>query len=187
MDEKSHQPSVIIGLGNPGKKYEYTRHNVGYLVVKAFAGTLGWIFKEEKRFDGWVAKDKWDEKFLHLILPGTYMNESGRCVRAYLDFYKLTPADIIVINDDVELPFGEIRLRLRGGAGGHNGLKSIANSLGTQDYMRLKIGVGKDLQKRTLADYVLDAFKPEEFALLPALVERGANMVKDLVFSKRCE
>lgn len=182
MDDKSCRPSVVIGLGNPGKKYEFTRHNIGYLVVKAIADSLGWTFKEEKRFNGWVAKDKCGDHVLHLAMPNTYMNESGRCVRAYLDFYKLTAADILVVSDDVELPFGEVRLRQKGGSGGHNGLKSIAAHLGTQEFMRLKMGVGKDVQRGDLADYVLDAFKPEEFILLPAFVEKGSGIVKEQVF-----
>ena len=181
MDEKLIKKSVIVGLGNPGKKYEYTRHNIGFLVVKGVAHSLGWELKEDKRFNGWIVKNQCGGRLLHLILPGTYMNESGRCIRAYLDFYKLTPADILVVSDDVELPFGETRLRQRGSSGGHNGLKSIEAHLGTQEYVRLKMGVDKDVQRGSLADYVLDAFRPEEFALLPAFVEKGIAILKEQV------
>jgi PTH1 family peptidyl-tRNA hydrolase len=106
------------------------------------------------------------------------MNESGRCVRAYLDYFKLTASNLLVVSDDVELPFGELRLRPRGGAGGHNGLKSIEAHLGTQEYWRLRMGVGKDTQGESLADYVLSGFKPEEFLVLPAFVDRGVEVVK---------
>lgn len=181
MDEKLNLKTVVVGLGNPGKKYEYTRHNIGFLVVKKAAHSLGWELNIDKRFNARVVKNQYAGNSLHMILPETYMNESGRTVRSYIDYYKLTPADIIVICDDVELPFGELRLRQKGSSGGHNGLKSIEAYLGTQEYMRLKMGVGKDIQGNTLADYVLDAFKPEEFALLPSFIELGVAALLKLL------
>lgn len=181
MSESTEQHYVVVGLGNPGKKYEFTRHNIGFLVAKALARSLGWNFKEEKRFNAWVAKGRYEGWVLHILMPATYMNESGRSVRPYLDFYKLGPADLIAVSDDVELPFGQVRLRPKGSSGGHNGLKSIEAHLGTQDYVRLKMGIGKDVQTAGLADYVLDTFKPEEFAQLSAYVEKGVDIVKRLL------
>lgn len=178
MSEESISQRVVVGLGNPGKKYELTRHNLGMLVVERLAYTLGWSFIDEKRFHGWAVRSRWDGIILHLLQPTTYMNESGRCVRAYLDYFKLTASNLLVVSDDVELPFGELRLRPRGGAGGHNGLKSIEAHLGTQEYWRLRMGVGKDTQGESLADYVLSGFKPEEFLVLPAFVDRGVEVVK---------
>jgi peptidyl-tRNA hydrolase, PTH1 family len=181
VSDSTEKQFVIVGLGNPGKKYEFTRHNAGWLVAKAFAHSQGWSFKEEKRFFAWIAKGRYDGTTVHVVLPATYMNESGRAVRPYLDFFKLGPDDLVVISDDVELPFGHLRLRPGGSSGGHNGLKSIEAQLGTQNYVRLRIGVGKDLQAPSLADYVLDTFKPEEFTKLNEFIERGAEVIKCLL------
>ena len=181
MDEFVEQHRVVVGLGNPGKRYEYTRHNIGSLVAKTFAQSLGWNFKEEKRFKAYVAKGKYSGVNLHIVIPTTYMNESGVCVQPYLDFYKLGPQNLIVIADDVELPFNQMRLRPKGSSGGHNGLKSIETHLGTQEYIRLKMGIGKDLFGSSLADYVLNIFKPEEFTQLNAYADKGADAIKSLL------
>lgn len=180
MESWLEKDFVLVGLGNPGKKYEFTRHNIGFLVASAFAHRFEMGFKTEKRLFAEVAKGRFEGRQCHVVLPTTYMNESGRAVRAYLEFHKLAPCSLLVISDDVELPFNQIRLRQKGGSGGHNGLKSIEQHLATQEYSRLKMGVGKDLQERTLADYVLDPFKPEEFALLPQFIEKGIDAIKSL-------
>lgn len=169
---------VLVGLGNPGKKYAYTRHNIGAMVIEKLAHAMGWELKEDKRLHGLTVRGRYEGIVLHLLLPMTYMNESGRSVRAYIDYFKLSPASLLVVSDDVELPFDTLRFRARGSSGGHNGLKSIEQHLGTQEYMRLKMGVGKDVQNGTLADYVLDGFKPEELALLPSFLERGVGVIK---------
>lgn len=172
---------VVVGLGNPGPKYEYTRHNIGVLVAKALVRPLGWPFKEEKRFHSLVAKGMYNKIILHVLLPQTYMNESGQAVRAYLNFYKLKPKAVLIVCDDVELPFEQLRLRAQGSAGGHNGLKSIEAHLGTREYLRLKMGVGKELGKVTLADYVLDNFKPDEGAKLDSFIGQGVEVVHRLL------
>lgn len=169
---------VIVGLGNPGKKYELTRHNIGAIVARAMADSLGIPFKEEKRFHSLVAKSLEKDKILHILLPTTYMNASGYAVKAYLDFYKLSVEHLIVLSDDVELPFKEVRFRDKGGSGGHNGLKSIESVLGTSAYRRLKFGVGKELAGATLADYVLDTFKPEEIVELPSFIKQGVETLR---------
>ena len=120
-----------------------TRHNLGELVVRAFAHKQGWVFKEEKRFQAYVAKAVFEDKQLILVVPLTYMNESGQAVRAVLDFYKLPAEQTIVVCDDIALNFGAMRLRTEGSAGGHNGLKSVEAHLGTIRYMRLRMGIGR--------------------------------------------
>lgn len=182
LGESAAKHFVIVGLGNPGEKYTLTRHNIGYLVVQAFGLAHGWMLKEERQFCARVAKGKIGEMTVHLLLPTTYMNESGRALRLYLDFYKLKPADVCVICDDVHLAFGQMRLRRIGSPGGHNGLKSIQTHLHTQDYLRLRMGVGRTHQQdKTLAEYVLDVFTAEERLELADFVVNGAQVVKRLV------
>lgn len=171
---------MIVGLGNPGKKYERTRHNMGFLAVQQLAHELGWVFKEENRFHALVAKGSLGEHSLTLLMPTTYMNESGRAVRAYLDYYKLSPVNLVVVNDDVELPYGQIRLRPKGSAGGHNGLKSIETHLGTQHYVRLRLGIGRG-ENKELVDHVLENFSQEELASLPDYMAKGAAAIKLVV------
>lgn len=180
MVDELEEERVIVGLGNPGKKYEMTRHNMGFLVLQALAQDQKWTFKEEKRFHAFVAKGKVGNVNLHLLMPTTYMNESGRAVRAFLDFYKLAPGHVFIVNDDVELEFGAMRLRPTGSAGGHNGLKSVEAHLGTKHYVRLRLGIGRSKAQESLADYVLDTFTQEELALLPAILSRAVEALKQM-------
>jgi PTH1 family peptidyl-tRNA hydrolase len=215
---------VIVGLGNPGQKYEMTRHNMGYLVVKAMARQLGWSFKEEHRFKAFVAKGmvertavKVDLKgigerkevteelekqaiALHLLLPTTYMNCSGIAVRSYLDFFKLPLSSLIVVMDDLSLPLGRMRLRSKGSSGGHNGLKSIQSHLGSDEIVRLRMGIGKicgdhlkidgtkkrgssllEVAGHELVDYVLGSFSAEEALCLEKFIEAGAQVLDRLL------
>lgn len=174
------QQFVFVGLGNPGSLYELTRHNLGYLVVKALARRMGWHFKEEKRFNAFVAKGLVGNHVLHLLLPTTYMNLSGVSVRQYLDFFKLSIKNLVIVTDDIALPFGQLRLKTMGSAGGHNGLKSIESHLGTTEYIRLRMGIGHPGEK-FLADYVLDPFTKEELEHLVMFIDRGADVLEDLV------
>lgn len=182
--ELSQKQFVIVGLGNPGKKYSMTRHNLGFLVVEAFAATQGWSFKDEAKHLAMIAKGKVGNHVVHLVLPQTYMNLSGQAVRRYLDYYQLTPSSVRVVTDDIDLNFGELRVRNVGSAGGHNGLKSIQAYLNTQHYVRLRMGIGKQSeqeQSRELADYVLDTFTGEENKQLPSFVERGVAVLNRLI------
>lgn len=172
---------VVVGLGNPGKEYALTRHNMGYLVVQSLAHMQGWVFKEDKSFNARVAKGRIDNILVHLLLPLTYMNESGHSVRRYLDFYKLDPKQLIVVVDDIALSYGQLRVRSNGSAGGHNGLKSIQAHLNTQEYVRLRMGIGQRQEHRTLAEHVLDTFSPEERLELAAFAERGVGVLKRLI------
>jgi peptidyl-tRNA hydrolase, PTH1 family len=181
VSEGKTKQKLIVGLGNPGKRYEATRHNMGFLVVKALAKTLHAGFKEEKRFSAYVAKVQVDDVSVHMLLPTTYMNESGQAVRSYLDFYRLPVSEMIAVVDDVALAFGKLRLRSSGSAGGHNGLKSIEAHLGTSHYARLRMGIGKDRKEDALADYVLDVFSDEEKQSLSHFIEEGANVLKRLL------
>jgi len=164
---------IVVGLGNPGPTYVGTRHNVGFDVVDILAmGPGGGKF--QRRFDADVAEGlEGLEKVLY-AKPLTFMNLSGRCVRAALDFYKLTPADVLVICDDVNLPLGQLRMRPGGSAGGHNGLKDIEKQLGTQEYARLRLGVGSS-DRAELIDHVLGRFKSSERDVVKDMLIRAAQ------------
>lgn len=170
-----------MGLGNPGKKYVYTRHNLGFLAVQALARAEEWEFKEQKRFHGHVAKGHIAGKGVSLLLPDTYMNESGRAVRAYLDYYGLGVNNLVVVSDDIHIEFGAFRLRTEGSAGGHNGLKSIEAHLGSSAYPRLRLGIGRARPEKPLVEHVLDLFSPEEIIALPALLKRAVVALKQIV------
>ena len=142
MTHSNQSYIIFVGLGNPGSEYEKTRHNLGYLVVLALAKRMGVVFKDDKRLQAYVAKGIVDGVIVHLLLPTTYMNKSGLAVQRYLDFFKLSIARTIIVIDDIAFPFGELKLKMMGSAGGHNGLKSIEEHLGTADYARLRMGIG---------------------------------------------
>ncbi|NEQ12197.1 MAG: aminoacyl-tRNA hydrolase, partial [Moorea sp. SIO4E2] len=141
-------PQLIVGLGNPEPKYDKTRHNIGFEVVDAIARRLQISGNEHRRFQGWFGQGiglKGNK--LSLLKPLTYMNRSGQAIRAVTDWYKLKPESVLIIYDDMDLPVGRLRLRLSGSAGGHNGMKSAIAHLGTQNFPRLRIGIGKSSQK----------------------------------------
>ncbi|MBA3815932.1 MAG: aminoacyl-tRNA hydrolase [Parachlamydiaceae bacterium] len=160
--------------------YASTRHNLGFLVVEELAASLNASFKEVKQFNANVAKAILNGKCIHLIEPLTYMNLSGWAVRQYLDYYKLSIAQTVVICDDIALDFGAIRLRSKGSAGGHNGLKSIISHFGTDDFVRLRMGIGDYRDREPLSDYVLSSFTAEELGGLSDFVKRGAAVLKEL-------
>lgn len=181
MSDLAEKQFVVVGLGNPGKKYALTRHNMGYLVVQALAQEQGWDFKEVASFQANVTKGRIGNVLVHLLLPLTYMNESGQAVRRYLDYYKLNPQHAIVVVDDTALSFGTSRVRSIGSAGGHNGLKSIQTHLHTQHYVRLRMGIGREQPNQPLVEYVLDTFSVAEKNELMPFVERGVAIVKRLM------
>jgi PTH1 family peptidyl-tRNA hydrolase len=173
----TQQQYIFAGLGNPGVQYEMTRHNIGFLVIKAFAVRLGWHFKENKLLNAYVVKGLIKEKGVHLVLPMTYMNQSGLALRRYLDYYKLNVKHLVVVVDDIALSFGQLRLRENGSAGGHNGLKSVETHLGTRHYARLRMGIGHPGEK-VLADYVLDPFTKNELEHLGSFISRGVDILQ---------
>ena len=176
MESKSRL-ALIVGLGNPGKEYENTRHNMGFQVLRAFAERYNWTFKKQRDFKGEFAHGSCKEKKVILLLPTTYMNLSGQSVRKVFDFYKFSLEDVLVVTDDVALPFGTLRFRERGSAGGHNGLKSIESQLGTQEYSRLRIGIG-DREHGLLEDYVLSCFTKDEKEKLPAVIDEAVAFLE---------
>jgi PTH1 family peptidyl-tRNA hydrolase len=169
---------LVAGLGNPGRGYERTRHNVGWLVVDELARRHGGSFRS--KFSGRLAETRLDDLRLALLKPETYMNESGRSLGAAARFFKVEPADLLVVHDDVDLEPARLQARLGGGLAGHNGLRSIAEALGSQDFLRLRIGVGRPGRgdRRSVADYVLSPFEADED--VEALVARSADAVETL-------
>jgi peptidyl-tRNA hydrolase, PTH1 family len=167
---------LVAGLGNPGREYERTRHNVGWMVVDELARRHEGSFRS--KFAGQLAEVRDDERRLALLKPETYMNISGRSVGAASRFFKVDPGSLLVVHDDVDLEQGRLQARLGGGLAGHNGLRSIADALGTQDFLRLRIGVGRPPRgdRRPVADYVLSPFEPE--LDVEELVSRAADAVE---------
>ena len=167
---------LVVGLGNPGREYERTRHNVGWLVVDELARRLDGRWRE--KFSGRLAEVRLDGLRLALLKPETFMNDSGRSVAAAARFFKVEPESLLVVHDDVDLEAGRLQARAGGGLAGHNGLRSLAQALGTQDFLRLRIGVGRPGRgdPRSVADYVLSPFLTEED--VGALVSRGADAVE---------
>ncbi|HKG10583.1 MAG TPA: aminoacyl-tRNA hydrolase [Gaiellaceae bacterium] len=169
---------LVAGLGNPGREYERTRHNIGRLVADELARRHGGSFRS--KFSGRLAETRLGDLRLALLEPETYMNESGRSLAAAARFFKVEPSALVVVHDDVDLEAGRLQARLGGGLAGHNGLRSIAQALGTQDFLRLRIGVGRPGRgdRRPVADYVLSPFEPEDD--VDELVSRSADAVEML-------
>jgi PTH1 family peptidyl-tRNA hydrolase len=167
---------LVVGLGNPGREYERTRHNVGWLVVDEVARRLDGRWRE--KFSGRLAEVRLDGLRLALLKPETFMNDSGRSVAAAARFFKVEPESLLVVHDDVDLEAGRLQARSGGGLAGHNGLRSLTEALRTQDFLRLRIGVGRPGRgdPRSVADYVLSPFGTEED--VGALVSRGADAVE---------
>ena len=169
----------IVGLGNPGEKYERTRHNAGYWWVDAIAAAKRASWKRETKFSGFTARIDEGREFL-LLKPSTYMNESGRSVSAVMRFFKIEPGQMLVVHDELDLAPGVVKLKRGGGTGGHNGLTDIAESIDSKDFWRLRIGIGHPGDKDLVADYVLDrARRVEQDAIDPAF-ERSLELLKRL-------
>ena len=170
---------LAAGLGNPGREYAHTRHSVGFMVCDELARRHGGSFRS--KFRGELAEVRLDEARVALLKPQTYMNESGRSLAAAVRFFKTEPERLLVVHDDVDLEPGRLQARLGGGLAGHNGLRSIARELGTQEFLRLRVGVGRPGRgdPRPVADFVLAPFPPE--VDVAALVARTADAVETLV------
>ena len=170
---------LITGLGNPGDEYANTRHNIGFRIVDALAAGAGISF-EDKRY-GFVGRMQYRARWLVLLKPTTYVNLSGRAVHYWLKKEKLEPDRLLVIADDIALPFGKIRLKPKGGDGGHNGLASINQTLGTSSYPRLRFGIGNDFPRGGQVDYVLGEWTDEEEQALDTHIQRAAEAVLSFV------
>ena len=169
---------LIAGLGNPGTKYDHTRHNIGFRVLEELALAWSGTWSEEKKFKARMSRAAVNGKTIHLCQPQTFMNLSGEAVGAVGDYYKITPTRVLVIVDDTEQPFGQIRLRAGGGTGGHNGLNSVEQHLATADYPRLRIGIGRPSAGRDMSAHVLGRFAVDEAGHLERVLQRVRQQVE---------
>jgi PTH1 family peptidyl-tRNA hydrolase len=170
----------VVGLGNPGPAYAHNRHNIGFGVVEELAGRVGGRFKAHKS-NADIVEGRLVGQRVVLAKPRTYMNLSGGPVAGLARFFKLTPESVIVAHDELDIPFDTVRLKLGGGDNGHNGLRSITKSLGSKDYYRVRVGIGRPPGRMDPADFVLKDFSSTERKDLPLLVDRAADAVEALI------
>ncbi|MDL2220535.1 aminoacyl-tRNA hydrolase [Eubacteriales bacterium OttesenSCG-928-N14] len=171
---------LIFGLGNPGKKYENTMHNMGFLAADAIVEKMGGG-RYGKLKDALIYKGRYEGERVFVIKPQTYMNRSGDCVWRLMDYYKVDEADILVIYDDIDLPVGSLRMRSHGSAGTHNGMRDIIAKLGANEFARIRVGIGKPPEGWDLVDYVLSGLKGEQKELLLKTVDRAADAALAIV------
>lgn len=169
---------LIVGLGNPEPKYELTRHNVGFLAIDELAKRFDISLSEKTRFEAMIGKGRIADEEVMLAKPLTYMNHSGRSVQAIASYFGVEAGDIWCVYDESTIGFGSIRLREKGSAGGHNGVKSLIAHLGTDSFKRIRIGISAPPQHLPLADYVLRNFSKEEQEQLPAILDLAANRIE---------
>lgn len=175
---------LIVGLGNPGKEYEATRHNAGFWWLDELARAHNAGFKADNKFHGLIAKANLHGHEVFLLKPQTFMNVSGRSVGAVAQFYKIEAAQILVVHDELDLPPGTARLKLGGGHGGHNGLKDIIAHMGTKDFWRLRIGVGHPGDRAEVVNYVLNAPRKEEQVLIDEALQRAQDVAAQIIEGK---
>lgn len=178
---------LVVGLGNPGPKYALTRHNIGFLGVDLFAASAGASaghnppWKEE--FQAQTCKFKMDDQEILVVKPMTFMNKSGEAVQALMQFYKIPLENLIVVHDEIDIPFEQIRVHKNRSPGGNNGIKSITQILGTQDYIRLRLGVGRPPHpEMSVADYVLQKFSSEEQSKLTDFLNKAGDAIESIIF-----
>jgi PTH1 family peptidyl-tRNA hydrolase len=169
------QPALrlIVGLGNPGSEYAETRHNAGFWFCERLARELGTSFARESRYHGYVAKARVGGQDIWLLMPQTFMNRSGQAVQALAHFYRIDAAEMLVVHDELDIPPGQMRLKFGGGLGGHNGLKDITAHLATQDYWRLRVGIGHPGDRNEVVNYVLKPPRREEREEVDAALDRA--------------
>ena len=164
-------PRLIVGLGNPGADYSATRHNAGFRFCERLAAKLGVGLNRESRFHGLVGHSHGGS--LYILLPQTFMNRSGQAVAALVRFYRITPAEMLVVHDELDIVPGVLRVKFGGGLGGHNGLKDITAHLGTQDFWRLRIGIGHPGDRNEVVNYVLKPPRPDERGEIDSAIDRA--------------
>jgi PTH1 family peptidyl-tRNA hydrolase len=171
--------TVVAGLGNPGPRYQGTRHNVGQRVLDHLAPALRAAWRNE----GWalVARGRWRDEAVHLVKPQSFMNVTGAPIATALRRLRADAGDLIVVYDDIDLPLGTVRMRMKGSHGGHNGMRSVIEVLGTDEIRRVKVGVGRPEHKADVADHVLDRFRPDELPIIEDAVALAADRVLQLV------
>lgn len=177
---------IIVGLGNPGKKYESTRHNAGFMAVDALHSA--WKFEDwkiDKKSDSEVSSGTLDGEKIYLLKPQDFMNASGEAVSKFASYHKTLPKDIMVIHDELDLPLGETRFAFNRGSAGHNGVQSVADCLGTKEFHRLRIGIGRDAEQNKSAEtYVLEKFGDEENKILKTVLSEIAKNIKSYLNEK---
>ena len=175
------EPLLVVGLGNPGPQYAKTRHNIGFMVADILAARVGGSFKVHKKSGAEVVTGRLGHRPVVLAKPRCYMNESGRQVGPLAKFYSVPAADVIVIHDELDIDFGRVRLKLGGGEGGHNGLRSVANALGSKDFQRVRIGIGRPPGRTDPAAFVLEPFTSTERGEVPTICEQAADATELLI------
>ena len=175
------EPLLVVGLGNPGAQYAKTRHNLGFMVADVLAARMGEPFKVHKRSGAEIVTGSLGHRPIVLAKPRCYMNESGRQVGPLAKFYSVEAGDVIVIHDELDIDFGRIRLKIGGGEGGHNGLRSVANALGTKEFARVRIGIGRPPGRKDPDAFVLENFGSTERPEVPVICEQGADACELLV------
>ncbi|WP_422734359.1 aminoacyl-tRNA hydrolase [Micromonospora sp. WMMD558] len=176
-------PWLVVGLGNPGREYAGNRHNVGFMAADLLAGRVGAKFGRHKRAVAEVAEGRlgFGGPRLVLVKPLTYMNLSGGPVASLAQFYKVPPAQVIAVHDELDIAYGQVRVKCGGGEGGHNGLRSMTKSLGTKEYVRVRFGIGRPPGRQDPADFVLSDFGAVERKELDFLVDRAADVVESVI------
>ena len=175
------EPLLVVGLGNPGPNYAKTRHNLGFVVADILADRMGEKFKVHKKSGAEVVTSRVGGRSVMLAKPRVYMNESGRQVGPLAKFFGVPPADVVIIHDELDIDFGRIRLKFGGGVAGHNGLRSVSAALGTNDFKRVRIGIGRPPGRQSGASFVLENFNARERPELGTIVEQSADAAELLV------
>lgn len=181
MMSPEHSISLIVGLGNPGAEYENTRHNAGAWLVNQLAVKENQSLRFENKFHGALATIKIANHKCYLLIPTTFMNNSGQAVCAIAKFYKIAPENILIAHDEIDLPSGMVRLKFAGGHGGHNGLRDIFKALGTQDLYRLRIGVGRPKHSSDVVDYVLKKPNKSEQTQIDNAIDDALRVMPDII------
>lgn len=176
--ERENMVKMIVGLGNPGSKYEKTKHNIGFMAIDNIVKNLDVTFIDDKNFKAQIGSTFINHEKVYFVKPTTFMNNSGIAVKALLTYYNIDITDLIVIYDDLDMEVSKLRLRSKGSAGGHNGIKSIIAHIGTQEFNRIKVGIGRPLKGMTVINHVMGQFNTEDNIAISLTLDRVVNAVK---------
>lgn len=176
--ERENMVKMIVGLGNPGSKYEKTKHNIGFMAIDNIVKNLDVTFTDDKNFKAQIGSTFINHEKVYFVKPTTFMNNSGIAVKALLTYYNIDITDLIVIYDDLDMEVSKLRLRSKGSAGGHNGIKSIIAHIGTQEFNRIKVGIGRPLKGMTVINHVMGQFNTEDNITISLTLDRVVNAVK---------
>lgn len=176
--EREIMVKMIVGLGNPGSKYEKTKHNIGFMAIDNIVKNLDVTFTDDKNFKAQIGSTFINHEKVYFVKPTTFMNNSGIAVKALLTYYNIDITDLIVIYDDLDMEVSKLRLRSKGSAGGHNGIKSIIAHIGTQEFNRIKVGIGRPLKGMTVINHVMGQFNTEDNIAISLTLDRVVNAVK---------